>query len=106
MPKIPIRLGTDTWALQEFADGDERVVKIDDRFYSLWTVPNSDLFYTMVRIGNHQRSIQGTHDRVLEALIRIHKLWRDYEGRCRSAKDSAQRDRDRLLNDLTESFSK
>jgi len=103
MPKLPIKIGNETLEVQEFSDGDERVVKIDDRFYSLWAIPGSDRFYTMVRVGGHQRSVQGTRDKILEVLARIHKAYQAYESRCRNAKEAAQRDRDRGLNDLAES---
>jgi hypothetical protein len=104
MPKVPIKIGNETLEVQEFSDGEERVVKIDDRFYNLWAIPNSDKFYTMVRIGGHQRSVQGNHDKILEVLARIHKSYQAYESRCRNSKEAAQRDRDRVMNELAESI--
>ena len=100
--KIPIKLGKDTIEIQEFLDGDERIALIDGRFYRFWAIPNSDQFYCMVQIGNHQRSIKGTRDQILEKIAQIHKIYQDYENRVRNSKEVAQRDRDRRLNDLSE----
>jgi hypothetical protein len=102
MPKLPIKSGNETLEIQEFVDGDERVVKVDDRFYAVWAIPGSDRFYFMIKVGKHGRSIQGTHDQLVEMLTRVHRIYRDYENRVSNSKDAAQRERDRLLNELAE----
>lgn len=101
MAKSPVKVGKETFEIQEFVDGDERVLQIDDRFYRAWSIPGSNRFYCMVKVGDHPRSIQGTRDQILELLARVHQIYRDYENKVRNQKELAQRDRDRRLNELS-----
>jgi len=105
MPKYPVQHGNKTIEIQEFVDGDERVFLLDDRFYRVWRVPGEgpEKFYTMVKIGKHPRSLQGTHEKLIELLVKIHMTYRDYENRVRRSKEGAQIQRDRELNEIAES---
>jgi len=105
MPKLPIQADGKTIEIQEFSDADERIVLIDDRFYRLWKIPDSDLFYFMVKVRENPRSIRGTHDKCIELLVRVHSIYRQYDNRVRKSKEDAQRLRDKLLNDLAETVS-
>lgn len=86
-------------------DSNDMIVAIDDRTYTLRRAEQPDVFYLMVRIGGHQRSLRGNVTVMLETIARLHCLYRDYDNRVRKLKEEAQRQRDRRLNELAESLS-
>jgi hypothetical protein len=106
--KIPLSLPDGTELLyQEFTNNGsgDRIVAIDDRTYHVRSCQNQDgkqWFYTMLRVGRHQRTLRGDMPTILLAVARIHQVYDDYEKRCRRSKEDAQRLRDRQLNELFE----
>jgi len=105
MPKYPVKIGNKTIEVQEFTDGGDRVFLVDDHFYRVWKVPGDqspEKFYTMVKVGKHPRSIQGTHEKLVEMLVQIHMVYRDYQNQVRRSKEGAQLQRDRALNKIAE----
>lgn len=79
----------------------DRVVAIEDRTYRL-RAGGDGTFYTMFRVGRHQRTVRGDFDQVLRATALQHLVYRRYEARVRKAKEAAQATRDRQLNELVE----
>lgn len=79
----------------------DRVVAIEDRTYRL-RAGGDGLYYTMFRIGRHQRTVRGEFDRIVRVVGLQHLIYRRYEIRVRKAKESAQAARDRQLNELVE----
>ena len=107
--KLPIKIdGVELLyeVFTEFLPGVEpekrdRVVAIEDRTYRL-RASDDGSFYTMFRIGGHQRSLRGSLDRMLQVVGLQHLIYRRYEQRVRKLKEEAQRSRDRQLNELAE----
>jgi hypothetical protein len=79
----------------------DRVVTIEDRTYRV-RAGGDGMFYTMFRIGRHQRTVRGEFDRIVRVVAMQHLIYRRYEIRVRKAKESAQATRDRQLNELVE----
>jgi hypothetical protein len=108
--KTPLKIDDRTELMYRVftAENHDKIVAIDDRFYQVRfagdTKPGDPpVYYTMVRIGPHQRSLRGSLEDMILAVGRIHAVYRDYENRVRRLKEEAQRERDRRLNGLLES---
>lgn len=90
-----------TRSVPESSGAQDRIVAIEDRTYRL-RAADDGTFYTMFRIGGHQRSIRGSLDQMLRVVGLQHVIYHRYENRVRKLKLDAQRARDRQLNELAE----
>lgn len=98
----PIDIDGTTTLVRRFVGDDGVVLSIEDRFYHLHR--NDSQHYMMLRIGNFVRSLSGSIDALEIVAVKIHRAYRDYEGRVRRAKEDAQRLRDRQLHAIAEAF--
>jgi hypothetical protein len=103
MPKFPIKVGDKEIIIQEFSDGDEHIVKIDDRYYRVHHT--DDTHYFMTKIRGTQRSVSGKPEKVREAVVKIHFAHKSYEKTVQRRKEEAQRLRDRDLNAIVEGMN-
>ena len=103
--KIPMKVGDGTVMYETFhnPDSNDHVVAIDDRTYRLHSL-GDNLFYMMLRVGGHHRTLRGPMDALLKAIGHVHQTYRTYDNRVRRAKEEAQRTRDRALNQIAESL--
>lgn len=103
--KIPLHVGDVTLTYEAFVNqnSNDIIVAVEDRTYRLHALDDG-VFYMMVRIGGHQRTLRGTMDALLEAIGKIHVTYRQYETRVRRGKEDAQRARDHALNEAAESL--
>lgn len=104
--KIPIRVDDKELLYETFINPNshDMIVALEDRTYTLRRA-EPDVFYLMVRVGGHQRSLRGDATAMLQMVARLHCIYRDYDNRVRRLKEEAQRQRDRRLNELAESVS-
>lgn len=100
MPKFPVTVDGKSTEVQEFVDGNESIVVIDDRTYRVR--PSNEKRYFMLKIGGTQRSLNGTPEQIREALVRVNNIYREYDRRVRRVKEEAQRARDTALNEIVE----
>lgn len=91
-----------TYELFSLPCGSEHVIMIDGNCYHVRRTHDANVFYFMVRVGAHQRSLRGSFHDVILAIARIHLIYREYEKRVRKLKEEAQRIRDRQLNRIVE----
>jgi|GEM_PF-4359854 len=105
MTKLPIRVDDKEVLYETFINPETQdwIVSIDNRTYHLRRV-DANVLYAMVRVGSHQRSLRGDSISMMQAIVRLHCIYRDYDNRVRKLKEDAQRARDRRLNELAESL--
>lgn len=103
--KIPLQVGDATVMYEAFVnpDSNDHVLAMDDRTYRVHAL-GDNVYYTMLRVGGHQRTLRGTMAELITAIGQIHLTYRQYETRVRRAKEEAQRVRDRCLNETAESL--
>lgn len=104
--KIPLKLQSATVMYESFVDpnSNDHIVAIDDRTYRLHAL-GDDVFYMMLRVGGHQRTLRGAMPDLLTTIAKVHMTYRQYEQRVRLAKENAQRARDQELNEAAESLA-
>ena len=100
--RFPVTVDGKETEIREFSDGDV-IVAIEDRFYRIRQAPD-DVYYYMLKVRGTQRSIRGTREKIREAVIRVHRVFKSYEDRVRRGKEEAQAQRDRNLNEIVESM--
>jgi hypothetical protein len=103
MAKFPVKVGSSEVVIQEYGDGEEHIVKIDDRFYRVHHT--GDVHYFMTKIRGTQRSVSGSPEKVREAVVKVHLAHKSYEKLVQRRKEEAQRIRDRDLNEIVESLN-
>lgn len=102
MPKFPVTIGNASVEVQEFADGEQRIIAIDERTYRVRPAEDDGLFYYMLKVGNAKRSLRGPIGQIREAIVGIHLIYRSYDRRVRRVKEEAQKIRDKALHDIAE----
>ena len=103
--KVPIKVDDTVVVYESFVDDDSQdcIVAIEDKTYRIHSVSDG-VFYTMLRVAGHQRSLRGSLDDVVLAVAKVHLAYRRYETRVRKSKEEAQRARDRDLNAIAETI--
>jgi len=100
----PVDLDGTVTMVRRFSESSgDMVLGIEDRFYRLYFVDQAN-YYMMVRCGHFSRSLRGSLDRLEEAAVKLHRIYRAYEARVRRAKEEAQRERDRHIHAVAETF--
>lgn len=102
MPKFPITVGGTSIEVQEFSDGDQRILAIEERTYRIRPAEHEGLFYHMLKIGKAKRSLRGTIEQLREVIVGIHLVYRSYDRQVRRVKEDAQKARDRSLHEIAE----
>lgn len=100
MAKIPVRVGDREVIVQEYGDGDEHIVHIDDRYYRVHHT--KDKHYFMTNIRGAQRSVSGSPDQIRRAIVEIHLAHKIYGKNVQRRKEELQRLRDKTLNEIVE----
>ena len=103
MAKFPVKIGNKEVVIQEYTDGEEHVVKIDDRYYQIHHTGDNQYFMTKIR--GTQRSVSGTPEQVRFAMVEIHLIHKSYEKNTQRRKDELQRLRDKALNSVVEKLN-
>lgn len=104
MPKFPITIGDQSVEVQEFSDGDQYIIAIDERTYRVRPAADPGFFYFMLKIGGTQRSLKGTLRQLCESIVGVHLTYRSYDKRVRRLKEDAQRARDKTLHEIAETL--
>ena len=103
MSKLPIKIDDTEVEIQEFIDGDEHIVLIDERYYRVHHTAVGT-HYFMTKIRGTPRSILSTPEKVREAIVRVHLAFKRYERTVQKRKEEAQRIRDAELNRIAEMY--
>lgn len=106
MPKFPVTIGNTSIEVQEFTDGDQRIIAIDERTYRVRPAEDEGLFYYMLKVGKTKRSLRGPIDQVRDSIVAIHLVYQSYDRRVRRVKEEAQKVRDHSLHEVAEALRK
>jgi hypothetical protein len=102
--EYPVLVDGSEQLVQLMSDGDSSVLLVGDRYYRVHLDETRKMFYSMLKVGGHLRSLAATDlPDLIVKLVRVHRTYREYEDRCRRSKEEAARERDRRLGQIVDS---